>query len=384
MARAQAKKRRSSFGSIRTLPSGRLQVRYTGPDEMQYPGPFTFDTQTDAEEYLSGVRTDIVRGHWKPPSTVAPAVTEIPKISAYIAGWIETRLTKNAQPLKPKTKSHYRWLLRTLIDPVLGDLDVTVLSPAAVRAWYTGLDTGRTAKAHAYSLLQSAMQTAVDDDKLLEVNPCRIKGAGKVKRAKDIRPASLDELEVIVKSVPDRMQLIILLSSWCALRFGEVTELRRKDIDLANGVVRIHRGVTRVDGEIVVGTPKSDAGKRPVHFPPHLAPAIKDHLKRHTQLGPEGLLFWGPKTGQQLPHSSLLYRWNKAKHLANRDDMSPHALRHTGAVLAAQNGATLKELMARLGHSTPDAALQYQHAAEDRDKLIAERLSETANRKASS
>lgn len=54
---------------------------------------------------------------------------------------------------------------------------------------------------------------------------------------------------------------------------------------------------------------------------------------------------------------------------------SIHDLRHTGAVLAGQTGATLAELMARLGHSTPGEAMRYQHAAADRDKAIAEALS---------
>jgi len=64
-----------------------------------------------------------------------------------------------------------------------------------------------------------------------------------------------------------------------------------------------------------------------------------------------------------------------ARHFAGRDDLRIHDLRHTGAVLAAQTGATLAELMSRLGHSTPQAALRYQHAAAERDHEIARRLS---------
>lgn len=60
-------------------------------------------------------------------------------------------------------------------------------------------------------------------------------------------------------------------------------------------------------------------------------------------------------------------------------DLRFHDLRHTGAVLAAQAGATLAELMARLGHSTPGAALRYQHAAAGRDTQIAIALSRIAN-----
>jgi hypothetical protein len=49
-------------------------------------------------------------------------------------------------------------------------------------------------------------------------------------------------------------------------------------------------------------------------------------------------------------------------------------------VLAAQTGATLAELMGRLGHTTPGAAMRYQHAAADRDAEIARRLSELAGK----
>ena len=51
-----------------------------------------------------------------------------------------------------------------------------------------------------------------------------------------------------------------------------------------------------------------------------------------------------------------------------------HDLRHTAGTLAARTGATTKELMARLGHSSPNATMVYQHAADDRVRLIAERL----------
>ena len=65
-----------------------------------------------------------------------------------------------------------------------------------------------------------------------------------------------------------------------------------------------------------------------------------------------------------------------ARKTAGRGDLRWHDLRQTSAVLAAQTGATLAELMGRLGHSTPGAAMRYQHAAADRDAEIAKRLSQ--------
>ena len=76
--------------------------------------------------------------------------------------------------------------------------------------------------------------------------------------------------------------------------------------------------------------------------------------------------------------SSLYAVYHPARAEAGREDLRFHDLRHTGAVLAAATGATLAELMARLGHSTVSAAMRYQHAAADRDKAIAEALSELA------
>jgi integrase len=54
--------------------------------------------------------------------------------------------------------------------------------------------------------------------------------------------------------MPERYQLMILLASWCGLRFGEIAELRRSDVDLTNGVIRVRRGVVRTaDGHLVKG-----------------------------------------------------------------------------------------------------------------------------------
>jgi integrase len=193
-----------------------------------------------------------------------------------------------------------------------------------------------------------------------------------------IKPATLPELEAITAAMPERYRLMVLLAAWCGLRFGELTELRRGDVDLSAGVLRIRRGVTRPSGQpFVVGTPKSDAGTRDVNVPPHLLPLVKTHLRDSITGGRDGLLF--PAAGDPAQHMapSALYKvYYPARAAAGRPDLRFHDLRHTGAVLAASTGATLAELMGRLGHSTAGAAMRYQHASADRDKIIAERLSE--------
>jgi integrase len=71
--------------------------------------------------------------------------------------------------------------------------------------------------------------------------------------------------------------------------------------------------------------------------------------------------------------------WYKARAAAGRPDLRWHDLRHSGAVLAAATGATLAELMARLGHSTPTAAMRYQHVAAGRGREVAALMSKLAD-----
>jgi integrase len=175
--------------------------------------------------------------------------------------------------------------------------------------------------------------------------------------------------------MPDRLRLIALLAAWTQLRFGELAELRRKDIELRTGVIHVRRGVTWTEGEVYVGTPKSDAGVRDVTIPPHLMPMVKAHRKEHAGIE---LVFPSPN-GNHLTSTMLYEHYWPAREAAGRPDLRFHDLRHTGATLAAQSGATLRELMARLGHSTPAAAMIYQHAAAQRDREIAVALSKIAN-----
>jgi integrase len=91
-------------------------------------------------------------------------------------------------------------------------------------------------------------------------------------------------------------------------------------------------------------------------------------------------LLFPAKGGGHLQPSTLYRHFYAAREAAGREDLRFHDLRHSGAVLAALTGATLAELMARLGHSTSAAALRYQHQAQGRDRAIAEALSKLATR----
>ena len=381
MSRAKVRTRRG-FGRIERRDNGRYRAAYTGPDGRLYRAPVTFDAKDDAVAWLSARRAEIQMEVWAPVVAARGARTrDVPTFRAYADLWLETRKTKGRE-LRPTTRRQYRMLLDKFILPTFGDEPIDRISNEAVNAWYDALAPGReTIRAQSYSLLRTIFASAASErpHPWIPYNPAHIRGAGSTKRAHQVQPASLDELRIIVEALPDRYKLMALLAAWCAMRFGELAELRRGDIDLRASRVKIRRGVVRVDGTFIVGPPKSDAGSRDVAIPPHLVSLVKDHLMKFTAPGRDALLF--PASADENLHMapSTLYKvYYPARKAAGREDLRWHDLRHTGAVLAAQTGATLAELMGRLGHSTPGAAMRYQHAAADRDAEIARRLSDLA------
>lgn len=373
---------RRGFGRIEKRDSGRYRAGYTGPDGRLYRAPMTFDARDDAVAWLSARRAEIQMEVWAPAAAARAAFRrDLPTLREYGDTWLENRRTRGRE-LRPTTREQYRMILDTYIYPTFGDEPLDLISADAVNGWYDALAPGKeTIRSQAHSLLRTIFTSAASErpQPLIPYNPAHIRGAGNVKRAHRVRPASLSELETIVAALPDRYQLMALLAAWCALRFGELAELRRGDIDLRANRVSITRGVVRAGGKFVVGSPKSDAGVRDVAIPPHLIPVVKAHLKNHTGMGKDGLLFPAAADSNAHMAPSTLYKvYYPARKAAGRDDLRWHDLRHTGAVLAAQTGATLAELMGRLGHSTPGAAMRYQHVAEDRDTEIAKRLSALA------
>ena len=372
----EKKKRRPrrGFGQVAEMRSGRFQASYIGPDGDRHLAPVTFPTRTDAGTWLDMRHAEIVEHRWKPP---APPAESVEKFESYARRWLAQR------ELKPRTRAEYTRTLEAKLLPTFGRRTLRSITAAEVREWYDALDPNlRTARTHAYALMRTIMGAAASDG-LVDANPVQISGAGSTKRAKRIRPATLAELRTITEAMPPRYRAMVLLASWGALRFGELTELRRRDVTLpaedddAPGIIRVTRAVTWPDGKPVVGTPKSEAGVRDVYVPPHIVPALRAHLLEHAAPGPDGLLF--PNTeGKHMHHGSLYKVYKPARLAAGRPDLSWHGLRHTGATMAAQQGATLAELMERLGHSTVAAALKYQHAASDRQAELARRLSAMA------
>jgi integrase len=235
-------------------------------------------------------------------------------------------------------------------------------------------DAGKVQVAQAYRLLRSILNAALRDG-LIAANPCVIKGAGQTK-ARERVPATAAEVDAITERMPERFAAAVQVAAYSGLRAGELFALKRSDVNLTAGTVRVARALVQVHGQpIRFGPPKSAASLRTVHLPAPVVEALAAHMAAHTRPGPDALVF-PDKDGKPLDSRRRTTLFRAACAHVGRHDLRWHDLRHTGATMAAQAGASLRELQARLGHSTVAAAMIYQHATTERDREIAERMAE--------
>ncbi|PVG83624.1 site-specific integrase [Nocardioides gansuensis] len=399
---------RRRFGQITKLPSGRYRARYADPDgrrnengePLRHNAPHTFDARVDAEAWLTDERRLITAGVWSSPAErAAERRAKLPTLSEYAPRWMAARKVKG-KPLADLTRDHYQHLLDRYILPTFGELPLKAITPEQVAKWYDTAAAGKpTTQGHMYSLLRAILATAADPTAnngraLIPFNPCGIRGGGSTSPAKKIRPATATEIATIVAAMPERLQLMVLLADGTALRYGELAELRRGDVDTKNAVLRVRRGVIRSKSAgVVAKAPKSAAGVRDVPIPPHLLPAVRTHLLEHAEPGKDGLLFPAKNGGHMAPSAfygkpAIVAKdgavrrkghgWYEARRVAGREDLTFHGLRHGALTEAAKHGATLAELMALAGHSTTQAAQRYQHAASGRLAELARKRSEAA------
>jgi integrase len=354
------------FGEISRLPSGRYRARYTGPDGNRHSAAVTFVAKIDAEGWLADQERLISRGDWRRPMA---RLRDTPLLLGEYAALVVGR-----RRVRPATAALYAKLLRLTILPTWPDRALDDITAAQIATWYAGMQNTPTQQANAYGLLKSIFKEAIEDG-ILETNPCRVKAGAQKQRAREIEVLTVDQLNRYLAAIPEKRRVPLLLAGWCGLRSGEVRGLRVRDLDLDAGVVHVRQAVVRLKGQLLIGPPKTNAGIRSVAIPPHLLPALRAWAHQQPARDRDALLFPARDGHSPLNDSVLRDAHDKGKAAVDMPHLTIHGLRHTSATLAAQLGATLAELQARIGHSTPNMAMRYQHVAAERNAQLAARMS---------
>jgi len=304
-----------------------------------------------------------------------------PPIVAAVRG-LRHRLDRHSPtPRRPTADAADQGALRDVLHrqilPTFGAAKLASIQPHQVRRWHAGIadQVSPLQAAKAYRLMRTVLNTAVRDG-LLAVNPCNIEGGGRGaqrraaahRRGGGVRAGRGDRAEVPGAASADRLRARITQR--------RVRACRRRHVDLLHARIRTEIREQDGDNGPVASAPKNDSA-RWTSLPEFLVDEVTHHLDTYAQPGPDGDVFTSPKGGPIAPvHWYQSFRLARAA--VGMPELHPHDLRHAAGIFLAQQGATTREIMARLGHRSRGAADRYQHAAARRDTELATRLSTAA------
>lgn len=265
------------------------------------------------------------------------------------AAWIASQAH-----LKPSTAAARESAWRVHVLTRWGSVPVGQIRFSEVQRWVAelsdGTATGRPKSAslvlRAHGVLAGILESAVRDHRIGS-NPARgVPLPRKVPR--EHRYLTHDQVHALAEAAGPHGTLLRVLA-YTGLRWGEATGLRVRDVDLGRGRLRVSRNAVLVDGEVLVGTPKTHK-RRSVPVPPFLVPAI---AAAQQGKGSDDLLFPNG-AGTFLRTPTVFYNswFDKALLRAGLPSMTIHDLRHTAASLAVASGANVKAVQKMLGHAS--------------------------------
>lgn len=368
------------FGFVRKLPSNNYQASYVGLDSQRYNAPVTFKTKTSARQWLTVEHSMILAKTWTAPGSTAP-YEETPNFHAYAQRHIDIQTNHYGELLRESTKALYKRLLNTKLTK-FHNQKLDEISSADIADWWAkSTQTGaRTSASKAYKFLSAVLKRAVDEDHLA-TNPCKVKGAQSATSGRTVTVPTPAQVLAISNKINDRYSELVLIKAYTGLRFGEITELRRKDLNrvqkqnskgelIACYEIEVSRAVTLVGDGHVVASPKSRAGIRTIEVSSRVTDAIDLVISRLPE-DSEALLF-PAATGGHLRHDVFMNSWRPALRRAGVEDsgFTPHSLRHFAGTQLARAGANIAEIKNWLGDSSTSAVMRYVHSTNRTGSLV--------------
>jgi integrase len=381
--------------------SGRgYALRFRAYGERQY---LTLGLETEgwdrrrAEEELANVMADVRRGIWTPPPRrarrggAADAADAMPTFDSFARSLMAARKGEMSEANYAYKENALAHILPYFGDWLLHEIDIQAVdafrghmvevSEARRRARESGQpmrnEWGQALRPlspatinKAIDTLQWVLSVAVEYRYISE-NPAA--GRRRRLRAKRPPPVHLDSVEQIATLLEAAGQLdrdkrwltndrraIIATLLLAGPRAGELCNLRWRDVDLANGRIRIARS-------------KTQAGLREIVLLPLLRDELSAHKARAYRSGPDDPVFptgtGGHRDKDNLRNRILASAVKRADQLLEERGhtplprgVTPHKLRHTFASILIATGEDPASVMAQLGHTDPKFTLRvYTH-----------------------
>ncbi|MFL8712933.1 tyrosine-type recombinase/integrase [Clostridioides sp. GD02377] len=323
-------------------------------------------------------------------------------LSDYLDFWYKEYVLLNC---KFYTQGNYKRAIENHIKPSLGKYKLKSINPAVIQEFlnikskekYTENGEEKNYSKGTlkliYGVLNTSLKLAVYPYKLIRENPVQYvsipKNLVKTNTSNKVKTITLNDFDTILHKFPvgTNAYIPLMIGFYTGMRKGEVLGLFWEDIDLENNIIKIRRNLVRKkDSNFELAPPKTNSSIRDIKIGDTLSKILKDEKlnqkKQKVKIGK-----WYKKTeynwvcrkkdGSFVTHGDI----DMAIAIINKDlniDFNFHCLRHTHATLLLENGANIKDIQKRLGHSkittTMDTYSHVTHKMESETVNILEGL----------
>lgn len=346
------------MANIAKRPDGRWPARYRDSGGREHSRHFK--RKVDAQRWLDEVTTAVTTGMYVDPGRSRITVGE------WSRRWLETKVD-----LKPSTRARYEGLLRVNVLPRWGEIRLADVTHEGVAAWIADLTASGLSAAtvrQVHRVLSLTFSLAVRDGRLARNLADHVPLPRAAKHEKVF--LTVDQVEQVADAAGE-YRLVILFLAYTGLRFGELSALRVRRLDLMRRRAEIVEAVAEVGGRAVFSTPKSHQ-VRSVPIPRFLVDELAQHVAGQN---PDDFVFTSPRGGLLRLQNFRHTVFDRAARTAALERLTPHGLRHTAASLAITSGADVKVVEQMLGHASATMTLDlYGHLYGDRLDEVADRM----------
>lgn len=341
-----------------TSSGRRYRVRYRHPDHRQ-SAKRGFRTKREAERFLITVESQMIVGDFIDPANSRVTVGDLGP------DWLSVKKMK----LKPSSYKLLDDAWRVYVAPRWGRTELGAITHSDVQKWITEISAGTarterrqhartvmladrpksaTVVVRVHGVLAAILDVAVRDRRLPR-NPARGVDLPR-KMKKPHRYLTHEEVERLADAAGPEHAPMILTAAYTGLRWGELSGLRVRDLDLRRQRLHVNENAVLVGTELHIGSPKTHE-LRAVGFPAFLGDVLSEMARDKPG---SALLFGDGFEHLRRPRASGASRswYMRALADAGLPRMTIHDLRHTAASLAIAPGANVKAVQRMLGHAS--------------------------------
>lgn len=364
------KRRGRGEGFIHERPNGvweaRISLGYDAEGKRTSKSVYG-KTKAEVQKKLRELQTDAAGGELTEPTKLT--------VGQYLESWLQDFAKLKCSPT---TFDRYEGLVNNHITPHIGNLKLAKLQPVQIDHLM-----GKIARAHgerspawtqklSATLLSNALRHAVRL-RLIAYNPAA--DLPKAKPAeKDIELFTPEQAQTFLLAARSRrLNALFTTALGSGMRQGELLGLSWEAVDFERSLVTVSRSLAQVRGKFYLKEPKSKRSRRTIRLPAFAMNALREHRQMMAVEGHNSPYVFTTKNGSFIGKSNVIRQvFRPILKSAKLPQVKFHALRHTHASALLRDGASIKAVSQRLGHSTVELTLRvYFHLLPDADDSLA-------------